>query len=103
MGMATWMMAGGTSPVALAETPVTEQECKDLIDRAKERWQNPQPILNWCCDGIHCAGRDVRFAGVLPHMYAVSLAFNHYGRVDPNDTWLPEFMCYNGLMIDDVR
>ena len=33
-------------------------------------------------------------------MYAVCLAFKHYGRVDPNDEWLPEFMCHDGLTIE---
>ena len=64
--MATWMLAGGTSPVALREEPVIRQECQDLLDKAKERWHHPHPIPGWCCDGIHCAGTDVRFAGILP-------------------------------------
>jgi len=93
-------MAGGTSPVALMEAPVIGQECNDLMDKVRERWQHPYPIPGWCCDGIHCAGTDVRFAGILPQMYAVCLAFSHYGRVDPNDEWLPEFMCFDGLTID---
>jgi hypothetical protein len=33
-------------------------------------------------------------------MYAVCKAFEHYGRVDPTDEWLPEFQCYDGLMIE---
>jgi hypothetical protein len=98
--MATWMMAGGTSPVALKEAQVSGQECTDLMDKAKERWQHPNPIPGWCCDGIHCAGTDARFAGILPQMYAVCRAFKHYGRVDPTDAWLPDFMCYDGLTID---
>jgi hypothetical protein len=100
ISMATWMLAGGISPVALKEKPVIGQECQNLMDKVKERWQHPYPIPGWCCDGIHCAGADVRFAGILPQMYAVCLAFKHYGRVEPNDEWLPEFMCYDGLTIE---
>ena len=89
--MATWMMAGGVSPVAEKIQPVTAGECYQLLDKAKERWQNPQPIPRWCCDGVHCAGDDPRFMGMLPEMYAVCKAFEQYGRVDPEDKWLPEF------------
>ena len=97
---AAWMMAGGQSPVADHVEPVFVEECYDLIDKAKERWKNPQPIPGWCCDGTHSAGNDVRFMGMWHHMYAVCKAFAHYGRVDPNDKWLPEFQCYDGLIIE---
>jgi hypothetical protein len=33
-------------------------------------------------------------------MYAVCKAFEHYGRVDPDDKWLPAFQCYDGLIIE---
>src|ERR1035438_392312 len=93
------MMAGGVSPIAEKILPVTAGECYQLLDKAKERWQNPQPIPRWCCDGVHCAGDDPRFMGMLPQMYAVCKAFEHYGRVDPEDKWLPEFQCHDGLVI----
>jgi hypothetical protein len=98
--MAAWMMAGGVSPVAETILPVSAEECYQLLDHAKERWQNPQPIPRWCCDGVHSAGDDPRFMGTLPHMYAVCKAFEHYGRVDPEDKWLPGFQCYDGLIIE---
>jgi len=97
--VATWMMAGGVSPVAEKIEPVFADECDQLLDKAKERWQNPQPIPRWCCDGVHCAGDDPRFMGCLPEMYAVCRAFEHYGRVDPEDKWLPSFQCYDGLIM----
>ena len=100
LGHAIWMMAGGVSPVAESIEPVTTEECQELIKKAEIRWQNPQPIPRFCCDGLHCAGDDPRFAGLLPEMWAVCLAFQHYGRVDPDDEWLPEFQCWDGLVID---
>jgi hypothetical protein len=33
-------------------------------------------------------------------MYAVCKAFEHYGRVDPNDEWLSDFQCYDGLIME---
>jgi hypothetical protein len=97
---AAWMMTGGDSPVAENNPAVTAEECHDLLNKAKDNWRNPQPIPRWCCDGVHCAGDDPRFMGMLPEMYAVCKAFEHYGRVDPADKWLPEFQCYDGLMIE---
>jgi hypothetical protein len=99
---AAWMLAGGVSPVADAEESVAEEEVVDLIDRAVERWERPQPIPGWCCDGTHSAGNDVRFAGMWQHMYAVCRAFAHYGRVDPRDEWLPQFHCYDGLILQGL-
>ncbi len=96
---AAWMMGGGYSPVAERSEPVFATEVFDLVETARERWKNPQPIPRWCCDGLHSAGDDVRFMGVWFHMYAACLAFEHYGRLDPQDKWIPEFYCYDGLTI----
>jgi len=97
---AAWMMAGGESPVAEKILPVTADECHQLLDKAKERWKNPEPIARWCCDGTHSSGDDPRFAGMLPEMWAVCRAFQHYKRVDPADEWLADFRCYDGLIIE---
>jgi hypothetical protein len=96
---AAWMLAGGNSPVADVLHPVSSAEVSELIEKAKERWKEPQPIPRWCCDGVHSAGNDVRFMGTWEHMNAVCRAFSHYGRVDPEDEWLPEFQSYDGLII----
>jgi hypothetical protein len=97
---AVWMMAGGVSPIAETILPVTVTECVDLLDKARERWRHPKPIPRWCLDGIHSAGDDPRFIGMLPPMVAVCKAFHHYGRVSPDDVWLPEFTSYDGLIIE---
>ncbi len=97
---AAWMMAGGVSPIAEKLLPVTTAECSELLERARERWKDPHPIPKWCCDGIHSAGDDPRFTGMLPEMWAVCLAYRHYGRVDPADQWLPQFTCHDGLVIE---
>ena len=94
-----WMLVGGASPVADMIDPVHLSEAVDLIEKAGERWKDPKLIPGWCCDGVHSAGNDVRFMGAWHHMYAVCKAFSHYGRVDPEDEWLPEFQCFDGLTI----
>jgi hypothetical protein len=96
---AAWMLAGGVSPVAEVIEPVHWSEVLELLERAKERWKDPKPIPGWCCDGLHSAGNDVRFMGVWPRMFAVCRAFSHYGRVEPDDEWQPEFQCFDGLTI----
>jgi hypothetical protein len=97
---AAWMLAGGESPVAEKIAPVTADECCELLEKAKERWQNPELIPRWCCDGTHSAGDDPRFAGMLPEMWAVCRAFQQYSRVEPADEWLLDFRCYDGLIIE---
>jgi hypothetical protein len=94
---AVWMMAGGNSPVAEWSESVFATEVWELVEQARERWRNPKPIPRWCCDGVHSAGDDVRFMGVWFHMYAACLAFEHYGKLDPEDHWIPDFYCYDGL------
>jgi hypothetical protein len=100
---AVWMLAGGSSPVADALYPVTSVEVSELIERAKARWKDPQPIPGWCCDGVHSAGNDVRFMGAWEHMNAVCRAFLHYGRLNPEDEWLPEFLSYAGLSVQTAE
>jgi hypothetical protein len=96
---AAWMLAGGISPVADQIEPVHGSEVLELLETAKQRWKEPRPIPGWCCDGVHSAGNDVRFMGVWPRMYTVCRAFSHYGRVEPEDEWLPQFQCFDGLTI----
>jgi hypothetical protein len=96
---AAWMLAGGNSPVAEVLHPVTSAEVSELIEKARARWKDPQPIPGWCCDGTHSAGNDVRFMGTWEHMNSVCRAFSRYGRVDPEDEWLPAFQSYDGLIV----
>jgi hypothetical protein len=97
---AAWMLAGGVSGVDTNLEFVTAGECHELILQAAEDWKTPHKIPEWCCDGVHCAGNDPRFAGHLPLMYSCCRAYQHYGRLDPSDKWLPDFACYAGLQYE---
>jgi hypothetical protein len=97
---AAWLMSGGVTPVADVIEQVTTDEVVHLLEAARERWRNPQPIPRFCVDGLHSSGDDVRFAGMWHHMFGVCKAFEFYGRVDPNDVWRPEFWCRDGLVIE---
>jgi hypothetical protein len=97
---ATWMLAGGESPVVDQIEPVVAGEVYELLDKAMERWKNPLPIPNEYCDSIHSAGKDPRYAGLLQNMYAVCLCFSHYGNIEPENRFLPEFYPTDGLEIE---
>jgi hypothetical protein len=99
---AAWMLSGGACPVVDAIYPVASAEVSELIEKAEARWKDPQPIPGWCCDGVHSAGNDVRFMGSWEHMYAVCRAFSHYGRVNPEDEWIPNFLSYDGLIVGEA-
>jgi hypothetical protein len=68
----------------------------------RESWKNPHPIPTWACDGVHSAGNDTRFMGMLPEMNAVSNAYLHYGEINPDLPWLQSFMSYDGLLVKEI-
>src|ERR1017187_4715569 len=72
----------------------------ELLDRATEQWKHPKPIPHEYCDGIHCAGKDRRYAGILTDMWAVCMAYKLYGNIEPANRWLPEFFPLTGLEIE---
>lgn len=99
LGQALWWMVGGNFPVENTIYPVMSAEVKEHLQRAVERWKNPNPIPEWCCDGIHCGGTDRRYSGMIQDMDALCHAYLYYGNVDPENEWLPEFYPLDGLEI----
>jgi hypothetical protein len=93
-----WLLAGGSSPIVDQIEPVLRAEGQRLLD---EVLAAPVHIIpGYMCDGIHCAGNDVRYAGMWDRMFAVCQQFKHYQRVDPDDVWLEnEFYSMDGLML----
>jgi hypothetical protein len=93
---AVWFLAGGNSPVADCIYEASPDEVKNTLDKL-----NAAPIHvipEWCCDGVHCAGNDIRYAGMWDRMYAVCNQFNYYGRLIPDDKWLEDkFYSLDGL------
>ena len=99
LGMAAWLLAGGDSPVIDQIEIVTKGEVRQLLDQVNST--APYVVPEWCCDGQHCAGNDIRYCGYWDRMYAVCNQFKHYQRVDPSDAWLEDdFYCLDGLMIN---
>lgn len=96
IGQAVWLLAGGESPVIDQIEVVTQGEVRQLLDQVNST--PPYVIPEFCVDGIHCAGNDVRYVGMFHRMNAVCNQFNRYKRVTPADPWLEdEFYSLDGL------
>ena len=96
---AAWLLAGGASPLIDCLEPVTPQESRMLLDAVLAAPAHVIP--EWCCDGIHCAGNDVRYAGMWDRMYAVCRQYQHYQRVSTSDQWKEDdFYSMDGLVVD---
>jgi hypothetical protein len=68
-------------------------EVRDYIALARERLAQRPRIPLWALDGVHTGRfRDGRFAGTVRMMAACCRAHLHYGRLDPADRWLREFL-----------
>lgn len=95
---AAWFLSGGVSPTVDQIETVTRGEVRVLIEKVNST--APHVIPEWCCDGIHCAGHDIRYAGMNDRMDAVCNQYNHYGRLNPDDPWLEdEFYSLDGLTV----
>lgn len=94
---AAWLLAGGTSPVIDQIEPVTRGEVRRLIERVNDTQPHPPP--EWCCDGVHCAGSDIRYAGMWDRMNAVCNQFNFYGRINPDEWREDELYSLDGLRV----
>lgn len=98
LGQAAWLLAGGNSPVVDRIEVVTHGEVRQLIEKVNAT--EPHVIPGWCCDGIHCAGSDIRYCGMFDRMYAVCQQYRHYQRVSPDDPWLEDqFYQLDGLEV----
>jgi len=88
----------GSFPVIDQIETVTRREVRRLIEQVNDT--QPYPPPEWGCDGVHCAGNDIRYAGMWDRMWAVCQQFNFYKRVNPQDEWLEnEFYSLDGLHI----
>lgn len=98
IGMAAWLLAGGHSPVTDKIKTVTQGEVRQLLEQVETT--APHVIPEWCCDGVHCAGNDMRYCGMWDRMHAVCQQYRHYQRVDPADPWLKDqFYSLEGLEV----
>jgi hypothetical protein len=96
---AAWLLAGGTSPAINQIEPVLLAEGQRLLEEVLAAPVHAIP--GYMCDGIHCAGNDVRYAGMWDRMYAVCQQFKHYQRVDPDDVWQEEvFYSLDGIKLN---
>ncbi len=71
---------------------ISPETVSQSIQNSIERLQTPIETPSFARNGIHTrSGKDSRFAGVVRHMSAACKAYEHFGRLEPADQWLPEF------------
>lgn len=99
---AVWLLAGGISPAIDQIEPVLRAEGRSLLEEVLAAPAHSIP--GYMCDGIHCAGNDVRYAGLWDRMFAVCQQYRHYRQVLPSDPWLEgEFYSLDGLLLCNQR
>ena len=72
---------------------VSHQEVERYLVQAQQKLMGDYAVPRYAQDGVHTkSGSDKRFAGVVKFMSGSCRAFEHYGRLSPDDEWFPEFM-----------
>lgn len=93
---AAWLLAGGESPVIDQSESVNRDEVFQILENVRNT--APYVVPEWGCDGVHCAGNDIRFAGMWDRMYAMCKQYNYYQRFLLSDEWLEDqFYSMDGL------
>jgi hypothetical protein len=82
-----------TNRFADQAAPEAKEDVETALQAAQLRLEGRLQVENWALDGIHTGRRrDSRYAGVIHMMAGCCRAFQHYGRLDPRDRWLPGFV-----------
>lgn len=77
---------------------IKAEDIHTSVHKALARLVTPEKTPTWVQDGIHCYGKDKRFAGVLRNMVGCCNAFNKYGRLDPDDAHTDDLFTVEGLL-----
>jgi len=71
---------------------VSRDEARAHVETVKHELLHEPRRLRACFqDGVHTSGRDARFAGTPKAMAGMCLAYNHFGRLHPDDAWPARF------------
>lgn len=72
---------------------ISAEVVERILDQAMEQLRAGIPIPSFALDGVHTrGGGDRRFAGIVRYMSGCCRAYEHFGRLSPEDDWLPEFL-----------
>lgn len=76
-----------------SDPEVSPDEVSAMLSQAAKSLQGGVAVPSWTLDGVHTrSGSDKRFAGVIKSMCGCCRAYEHFGRLSPEDVWLPSFM-----------
>lgn len=76
-----------------ASPKIGSDQVQAAIANATDRLlSGPIEVPSYALDGVHAGGgSEKRFAGLLKYMAGCCKAYQHYGRLSPEDLWLPSF------------
>jgi hypothetical protein len=95
-GQAYYAMIHGEFGVQQGCQEVSATAVESALAQATQRLKAGISLPEYCQDGIHTKnGNDRRFAGIVKFMSGSCKAYEHYGRLDPRDDWLPSFTDQN--------
>lgn len=81
LGQALWRLCGEELDGKVVYKPVAIDPL--LSQLTQEAMYNPRKPPEWTQDGIHCSGKDKRFAGILTSMVACCVLYNRDGSLSP--------------------
>lgn len=87
LGQAMYRLCGEPLGNGVWEVPDCEQVFTVHTAAIKEVYSNPRTPPAWTQDGIHCSGKDTRFAGVLSSMVGCCNMYNRHGQLSPTSEW----------------
>lgn len=98
LGQALWRLLGhDLSAVDIQDTPDTDKLFSQKLQEVFEASRIPPA---WTQDGVHCSGKDRRFAGLLSSMVACCNVFREYNDLDPAIEFKDEHYSSERLMND---
>ena len=87
LGQALWRLLGNELGSGVYTEP--DSSHVDAVRGAAitEVYTKPRTSPAWAMDGIHCTGKDRRFAGIISSMVGCCNAYNKWGVLDPDHVW----------------
>src|ERR1039458_9250438 len=84
-------------PVPRFELQLLPASLRPLVGDVAERMQVPLDFPGTVALLCLAVATNRRFAGIWQDMWACCKAFEHYGRLNPDDNWLRDLYCLDGL------
>lgn len=87
LGQALWRVLGNDLGNGVYSEPSSTHIDHVRSKCVSEVYSKPRTPPAWALDGIHCSGKDRRFAGIISSMVGCCNAYNKWGTLDPHHEW----------------